>query len=411
MFDVDWRYNWCSKLRQDCFKVKREVNLNRLLPLTLMIIALSVSWHIGYLQSSTIDTGTLVYRRMAGTEEQLVGLTPFTRHVFSANDPQCLTISRTGMFIVTSTPEGTDLIVRRFSTGEVIRQFSSQSNWAICSFRWLDDTTVRIPLYSAQPGAQEYVDLNVLTGSVSPYVYPAYTPPTYSQLPGRIESQPFFAAPNGSLFLYERCLGTRTATTGDGEVLCVEEKDWVVYNADNQEVVAAITTPGHVYVAYAPYESRSYARPMGIEWSPDSRFLASVTRFWDKQFPLQLVDTVTGQVSDLAYWTVDVDVFELDMYWSPDSRKLAFWVKADVNNIESDSTNKTLVIYDTLTDTFVHAAQTINPYNASQNGQWAPDGSAFAYMDANANLVHVDAATGATNILDSNIVYIELWAP
>ena len=116
--------------------MKREVNLRCLIPLALTLIALSFSWHVGYVQSSTIDTGILVYRRMAGKEEQLVGLTPLTQHVFSAYDPQCLAISQTGIFIVTSTHKGTDLIVRRFSTGEVIRQFNPQSTWATCTLRW-----------------------------------------------------------------------------------------------------------------------------------------------------------------------------------------------------------------------------------------------------------------------------------
>jgi hypothetical protein len=390
--------------------VKREVNLKRLLSLTLMLIALSVSWHIGYLQSSAIDTGTLVYRRMAGTEEQLVGLTPITQYMFDGYDHQCLAISRTGMFIVTSTPEGTDLIVRRFPTGGVIRQFSPQSTWSTCSSRWLDDTTVRIPVNSTQAGEQEFVDLNVLTGRFSPYVYPAYTPPTYPQLPSRFDSQPVYAAPNGSTILYERCLGTDSAISPLGETLCINSTEWVIYDLDTAEDIVTISRPGYVYLEFAPYQSDYYATMRGIAWSPDSRYLATVTSAFGT-FPLQLTDTISGNVNDLSYYSVDVDVLEQDMFWSPDSRKLAFWVKADVNDIESDSTNKTLVIYDTLTDTFVHAAQTINPYNSSQNGQWAPDGSAFAYIDANANLVHVDAVTGATNILDSNIVHIELWAP
>ncbi|MBK9124260.1 MAG: PD40 domain-containing protein [Chloroflexi bacterium] len=195
-------------------------------------------------------------------------------------------------------------------------------------------------------------------------------------------------------------------TTEAGEVLCRSGTDWVVYDVDTQQIVVTGIEPGHVYLDAAPYRSDRYAFFEGVSWSPDSRYLAVVARFRD-DFPLELIDLSTGQVDRLRFVVVDVEVRKNRLSWSPDSRRLAFWVTGSLNE---EVQGKALVFYDTATDEFTVIDQTINPLGTVGNGYWSPDGTRFAFIDETRRLVLVDATTGAFTILDSDVVAVDAWA-
>ena len=348
--------------------------------------------------------GMLLYRRFNESNEELIGLTPSTRYTFEIPTDACSIISADGIHIATK--QHASVEIRNFLTSELIRAFKIQDTWRPCIARWADETTLRIPIAHEQTA---YLDLNIRTGEISPYSQPDHTHLADPELPDRIDSQPFYPSPDDSFYLYERCLGDRRNTTSTGMIICTDEVDWGIYDTALKETTILDVTPGHVYAHPSPFNAVPYASSKGIAWSPDSRYLAIAERFIDTGLPLHILDMTTRQYANFDFYNVDIYVFDHDLLWSPDSQKLAFWIKGDINEIEASSPILSLIIFDTQSNLFTHSDITYE-ISSSLKAIWSPHGRAIAFIDVDANLILVNANTGLTTVLDTNVSNLEGWS-
>jgi hypothetical protein len=317
------------------------------------------------------------------------------KHTFVLPESACFDISRNGMYIAYLSIDGTTLTISRIDNTSVVLQTLWQANWEYCNFLWVNDSVIAIFSQSSQ----SYSYFNVINNSLS-----SVTSPSISNspvvLPDRLPTDNvsvYIPSPTENYFLYETC----------SEVQCGGIGNFAIYDTVAQEDI--------VVLADAAISSPNYAPPGRVNnspearWSFDGRYLAY--RYLPENiyhnFDLQLYDTTIRSIHQIEApnWRID---YQHSMSWSPVDYRLVFWVIGRVPEpIQGDTTEiRTAVIYDALEQRLIPLDQ---PYYVNSEISWKPDGTAFVFLDSNGNLIYVDAVTGITQIIDSDVTRILVW--
>lgn len=363
--------------------------------------------------------GKLIYLRSAPepARGQFVVLSANEEQIFTIPQENCADISEQGTYIVVSSRTGSDLVVYNFHSEAVVMELAWDTRWQMCYFNWIGDGV--LSLQDREISTKSY-RLDVLTGEIAEYEYvlQTYVPPTYPRLPNWYSGSEIISSPDGNLILYQRCNGEietypdRVDCTGISSHF--SSTDWIIYDIKHQEAIGMLKndmdcTPDFLY--FLPGGLASFTWD-STSWSPNGRYLAYLKT---SGFPLQIYDTIAQQFLDTSFVYVDIDKSP-GLQWSPDASKVAFQVigRLDESRAGDDEhVLRELVIFEVGKPNLDAFQSADIPYNldGSSNGTWSPDSQSFAFIEANENLIYVEASTGKTSVLDQGVGRIVAWIP
>ncbi len=367
-----------------------------------------LSFSIVSAQSQIYVSGSLRYIRQNATAFEYVTLAGSNQFVYAPPPTNCSVNSPNGEYLAQSLNLGTSLVVQDFVTQQIVFQTDWSPLWKPCGFYFSSETILIIP---EAIGSQYYL-LNVETGQNSDPMIPPPHVPDYSFLLDLAWEQWVLPAPDGQRYFYARCTNGSTTLHEShpyGFVSCSTQMDWVIYD-ERQPPFILDQTSTESLVADLALE--------GASWSPNSRYLAYLAYYGLDQlaFPLRVFDLQTSStLPEPSFGSVDIDN-RMGIHWSPDGSKIAVWVSGRIGDPEPQDQNleylHQLVLLDMVQNEYRIADK---PYedggSRSGIGYWSPDSQGYAFQDNHANLIYVDATTGASSILDTNLAYIVTWSP
>lgn len=366
-----------------------------------------------YAQSSLIKPNEmLVYLHDSESALEYVGLMSDYTYIYSIPSDKCSLISPNGQYIIqTPTTLQGDLKIFRLLNVETIVEIAWQSGWEPCNYHWVSDTIIGI---GNTVSSSEYYYFDIAQGNFVPTSYQPPPSPSYPDLPNWLyntDENFILASPVQDIYLYQRCnSGQSSGST------CIGETDLVIYDVGQQIEIGTLENPNmELITGFAQADSsRALIGYGSIAWSPDGRFIVyeSSPEFLYDETTLRIYDTVTSSSVEIDEGvTVDPTCA---LQWSPDSRKLAFWtIGRGGEPLPTDNlaTLKRLIVYDVINGDVVLSDQ---PFNLQDNriesvGLWSPNGTNYAFIDVSQTLYHVDAITGFSSVLDTNVIQIISW--
>src|SRR5690606_38014373 len=101
---------------------------------------------------------------------------------------------------------------------------------------------------------------------------------------------------------------------------------------------------------------------------------------------------------------------------SPGANRVAVWATRRVGEPQTQDQNlpdlRHLVFLDLTQGEYVLAD---TPYEvkgiSSLKGYWSPDNQHYVFQDNNNDLLYVNASTGISSVLDTNLIGIIAWSP
>lgn len=393
------------------------MNRHKSTPIIIMFmfaVITALAW-TAQAQSSFISPGdVLIYSRLLGQQGQYVRLASSFQQVYDIPQDTCSLKSTAGTYVAESPlPDNRgELIIRRLDTQATIIQTPWQATWDACYIVWSTDTVLSIRQHGTQ---QDYFNFDVSSGSLVPVSDP-YSPPQYPPLPGWMSqsNQNFILpSPQSNIFLYERC-PTGQVNAGNN---CHGITDFVIYDAGQQQVLHVLQKPnGDLVRGYDPTDWRRwFSSYPGAAWSATGRYLA-FQRYQKTPydyFTLSIYDLTAAQYVNTDWINAHID-YQRAIQWSPQGNKLVFWKIGRIGEIEDNDnldTLRTPVIFNADTTQFLLPDQ---PFNMDAQGggvefTWSPDGQSLVFVDGSGNLMDIDASSGTTTVLDTQVHEVITW--
>lgn len=379
-----------------------------------------------YTPPITIE-GELVYSRRAVRTVDYITLTGTSRKITEIDDNQCATTSYDGQYLAYTAASGAKtLTVMDLTTHEILRVFDWSPNWRRCDIAFTRDNRLMVPdqLWENHNETPDVYLMDIHTGEVEGPTKPPSFIPQYPPLPDMAYVLWGLKSPADDRYLYARCVNGGEVYIPDfGDLSCSTSLDWVVYDADAQEVIYTLEKVS----AYSLTDSLVTVGSLsGAAWSSDGRYLAYlgvIAPGYQTGFPLKIYDFETQQQLKTNFVGADVDK-AMGLHWSPDNRKVAVWATSRVGEEpqpgdENYQSLRVLVIFDLDTLRYTVADR---PYDMWWNdGYWSPDSQRFAFVNRQGELIYLtlpsdsdsddgyQIRSGVTVVLDFGVEALLDW--
>jgi hypothetical protein len=354
-------------------------------------------------------TGVLSYTRRRNANLELVNMSVNTSTVRHFSQDICWSVSPNRRFLVESSSQRSNLIVRNLQTFAVVLEVPYQPEWETCWLAWQPDSSLHIKKRNSE---NNFYNFNLVGNKLLAREYvPVF--PQYPKLPGWLKNTVdgyVLPSPNKNYYLYKRCQGI---TTPSSERSCPSITDYVIYGVNEQRIIHSLREPNFPLIegrSTGQYYDALYDSYGAAAWSFSERYLAFAGISYSP-LKLQVYDLMRDEYLPLEFVAVHID-WEKAMQWSPQGNKLALWVVGTlIPDFEVDERiHRTLVFFDADTNTFVAAHEGFDVNQGIEKlGLWSPDGSAFAFVTPNKILIDVDATSGEDSVLDTGVVDILAW--
>ena len=312
----------------------------------------------------------------------------------------CFQIDQSGIHVAYVSVDETTFTIKRIDNNATILQTEWQSDWEVCNFSWRNDQTLSIYTTSSQT----YQRFDILDGGLRYTVTPL--PDWPPNLPDRTSDDNvgvYIPSPTDRYYLYEACSGPNCKGFGD----------FMIYDRVLDDNVVTLSR--------AIISSPNYDPPGSINFGPEARWSFDDRYIAYPFVPDNIYDNFDLELYDMSLQTIhpiqEGDftpnyriAYEHGIDWSPADHRLVFWVIGRIPEPIAGDVNglRHAVIYDVDQGSLTQIDQ---PYylDDKMDITWKPDGTAFAFVNVNGDLVLVDALTGATQIIDTNVNRILTW--
>ncbi len=372
--------------------------------------------------------GFLIYSQYTSVpyEVEIVVRSGDDRRVYSYPHLECGSISIDGRYMATLTQSRehiTELEISDLTSQQEVFRTEWLPEWQMCGFTTnnlliiyplgydvdddglIDEAEGRLPVFY-------FVDTETFKLS-GPDPLPFYQEDDVSLLPDEVVELPALSSPSGNLHFYEQCADGRVLSYQDNfpplETTYCSDGKWVIYDSQSQQELQQLSDVSEVSWKLFRRPGGPYA---GAAWSPDGNYLAYLIRFGInyKGLPIEIYNAATNALSDADFLRIEIDK-ERGLLWSPDSTKLALWIRGRAGEPEPGDWDRPLlrhlVIYDTKTETYQAIDQ---PYNVGySNGLWSPDSQKFVFVSEDNELIYVDINTYTSRVIDTNVSSLYGW--
>ncbi|MCK6581381.1 MAG: hypothetical protein L6Q98_25090, partial [Anaerolineae bacterium] len=354
-------------------------------------------------------------RQISETQKEYVRLTLDERSVTAIPPrPDCMRFSPTGDQVgVVSSAENT-LTILDGLTFQPILSTPWLPEWEHCFFRLRGDSFLSVV---KNPDLNDPLRYDFSSGSlVSIEHFPS--PPPIPPLPEQYTFQTSYNfvidSPRPDTFLYVRCFGEYFGTSGYQH--CPGGALPVIYNAAQGAYALLPDTLVEDVSGHNSATGQLAFNTARTAWSFDGRYLAHAhVAYGLLNFNLAIfdVDNSTDLKMPPEISFNERIKYEMPFAWSPIGYKLLFWVIEGwgTDPVPEDAGRFSPVILDYPTLTFTTSDQLFlmpeNPY--ATQWAWSPDGSRFVFVDRAGNLTQVDAQTGVSTVLDTQVTEVIAW--
>ncbi len=218
---------------------------------------------------------------------------------------------------------GRPFLVVSTSDNAQLKQLPLQKGWVTMP-RWQDDQHLLIRLDSASP-PYSITLLNPFTGETQELA------PDFPNISSSYVDWDY-AGPAA----YDLTMDYVVYAAGDGNT-----DEYILWNISTKTKIASL--PGSSYIGYYLSASPNLQKKDGVSnnpprWSPDDSRVALISPVSAEQVSVDEIFAITkdGQIQRLTYFANHFKEVQIgDMGWSPDGKKIAFWVTLEPAPYES----------------------------------------------------------------------------
>jgi hypothetical protein len=397
--------------------------------LLLMVMSLGIIQAGLWAEENPVElNGFLVYSQFTSIPygTKVVVKSSDTRRVYSFPKLECFSVSIDGRYLATavqSTGGPTDLQILDLISQQEVFSTEWLREWLRCGFTTdnlliiypsgydldgdgaVDETEGRLPVFY-------FVDKETfkLSGpDPIPFDQPKDEAP---RLPDEVVELPALSSPAGNLHFYEKCPSGSIHSFHHNfppfETTYCSDGEWVIYDSQSRQQLQKLSDVSEVSWDLFRLPGDPYA---GASWSPDGNYLAYMIRFGVnyKGLPVEIYSATSNTLSDADFFRIEIDK-EQEFLWSPDSTKLALWVRGRAGEPEPGDEMRSglrhLVIYDIKTETYQAIDQ---PYTIKGEQLWSPDSRGFVFVNEANELIYVDDSMYKSRVIDSEVRSLYGW--
>ena len=389
------------KLVRESFSKQKELNaIDNLSARTFLYVAFLVVLLTLYLYVTSIpsvgaqasEQGRVIYVRNSKSGFQAVSYA--TRQATNVYDGRCSRFSSELDYLAQFDLQNPNqLTFFNLDTGLQGVQISWQSIWGqdmagknCLATYWLNNQIFVLPNVE-EPQRVYYIDRD--TGLVSGPFAATPSPAIPNRNP---KSNIILFSPEGQQVVYEQC----------EQPNCVGNSDYVIYDVQQQQVVAVLT--GHDYLEGSPRPSKQF-----FSWSHSGRYLAhySISR------EIAIYDVVNKAYLDLSFLPTDIDELvtrSAGWQWSPDSTQISFWV--DNATALGHNIDHGLAILDLEAHSFQLLETQLDAIPVFLEGwAWTPSGESLLVTHSDNQLFEVNLIDGSQTFIADQVSIILAWYP
>ncbi len=374
----------------------------------LYIAIIIISSYVAQAQNSTISPqGRLVYSKIDNNITQIVTYHENDFLHFDIEEDGCAYTSDSGRYAIQSTSSPTNVKIWRLTDETLLMDQLWDVEWLPCNFDIRDDKVVGFSTEAFMPPALFKLEDGILI----PHDPELSTSHQFPNLPNGFRELFYRKDPTERYYLYERCMG---------EVLIIENRptqcsilsDAVIYDTVQQEIIYEIVETDIIDLK----DTRS------VSWSPNGHYVTFSQTLLPEGvdvshpslvgFDLRIFDTTTHTFVEPIYTYVVRDRF-IPYTWSPDSKKMAFWIIGEREAETNDRSKSQLLIFDSELGQYIETDAVIQITGSINQSRlyWSPDSSSLVFISPQDELVLVDASTGNQSIIDTHVEDFLAWHP
>jgi len=384
--------------------------------IVMIVILLALSLRI---QAQTVlvvgEDELLIYQKFVDNQKFFVIQHDNQISTYPLKNDECGDISNDGRYLAVSSNQPQTLEIIHFSSKKVVFGTEWSTEWNPCELFWISDNWLMM-------GTSDIQDPIFRFENFALYPVPYETifldpPPLPNFFPNTLESFIQQSPTNPDIYLYKRCL--REVIFNEIDCLSPE---MVVYDlANNQELEILENANPHHFGGYELDTTKPGNLNHLVSWSPDGRYIA--------YFYSPNIDYSEGRI---IIYDIEQDIYLPDpsnltfepniwvpLEWSSNNI-LVYWMKAPpgATAAVSDFLNYFVFVH---ADTGLVAKSYIFDVRSAI---FAPDGHVLAIVGKEpaesqetfnfdgaipADLIFIDTTTGASTIVDQDVVSIITW--